>query len=271
MARRISVATVAANQRIAPHIHHMVIEAKDLALEARPGQFCMLMVNKPSTSDPLLRRPLSIAGASSHSHLEFVFRVVGRGTTLLAQAQKGDRMGITGPLGQGFPMAKDGRTVFVAGGMGLAPGLFWRSWSARASLKAQLIAGARSRDELFLIDPADSGDIGVSLATEDGSLGHRGFVTDLLKEYIEEAGDVVTILTCGPMAMMKRVHQIAQAFDLPCHCSLEATMACGMGLCLGCALPSSSGGYIHVCKEGPVVPSSMVAWHESDAGGQKSQ
>ena len=233
---------------------------------SQPGQFVMLSPGARGSvprCDPLLPRPMAVyrthRGAEG-PRVEILFKVHGRGTALLADALPGDRVNVVGPLGTPFPDPPTGaRAVVTAGGTGiasvyeLAAGLHERGISVRVLLGAR-----RASDLMGERDFAASG-IDLAIATEDGSRGTRGLVTDLLVDALSAPGEHV-VYACGPTPMMAATARIAEQHGATCYASLENPMACGFGVCLGCAAPLRSGGFALVCRDGPVLPAHEVAW-----------
>lgn len=223
--------------------------------QARPGQFAML---RPSawTSDPLLPRPLSILSVEGDL-VSFLVRVAGRGTRLLSQVGPGDEMTLLGPLGEAFPQPEsDEQWVLVAGGVGIAPLLMWAE--RHRDRRATLYYGARSARDLLLLDRALAC-TNLELATEDGTAGSKGLVTELLAR-LDGTREKTVVLTCGPWPMMERVAQLAGERSWRCFASLEARMACGRGICLGCSVPTRNGDFVTVCRQGPVFDAQIIDW-----------
>ncbi len=272
MARTDMVAQVLFQKRLTKDILLLRVHASDIARAARPGQFCMLQATcSDSTFDPLLRRPLSIHNVhAERGVLEFLYRNVGRGTSLLSRLKANDQIRIMGPLGNGFMWHSATRHILVGGGMGIAPLLFL-AWRIKAQgLRPRVILGAATAEELVQRDAffEVAGEEQLFFATEDGSLGHEGLVTEpleaLLRDNASDGTGESAVLTCGPFPMMRAVAALARDYGVACQVSLEAKMACGSGLCLGCAVPGagdeSGSGYLHVCREGPVVDAEEVKW-----------
>jgi dihydroorotate dehydrogenase electron transfer subunit len=200
--------------------------------------------------DPLLPRPMAVYRADG-SRLEFRFKRVGRGTELLGRLSAGERIGVVGPLGNGFPEPDPGsRAILVGGGTGIASLLGLAAQLAGA----EVLLGGRTRDDILGLEDFEALGCRLALATEDGSSGHRGLVTELLEP---RAGDAV--YACGPTPMMRRVADLAEAAGARCFVSLETHMACGFGVCLGCAVPTPAG-FRYVCTHGPVFESTTLEW-----------
>ena len=242
----------------------LTIEAGEIADTATPGQFCMVEVRSAHSRDPLLRRPLSIHRVVRGKKIAFLYRNVGRGTRLLSRYSPGERLHVLGPLGHGFQMPSGHPAILVGGGLGSAPLLFLAEELPRDS-RVTVILGAHTGKELLSVDQFTALGHRVLLTTEDGSLGRQGLVTDVLSEVLSHGPDSrPCIFSCGPWPMMKAVYAMAHKRGLSCQVSLEARMACGIGLCLGCAVPCRDGrGYLHVCTEGPIFNAEEVSWGPS--------
>ena len=179
---------------------------------------------------------------------------------MLARRCIGDQLDVVGPLGSGFALPDDRPVCLVGGGMGIAPLLFLAEHlhaSGRETKRDHVLLGARNKDELSpLADEFSALGYAVQLATDDGSIGHKGFIPDLLDFLLPTVGQVYT---CGPHLMMKNVVQQCQQAEVNCQVSLETHMACGMGACLGCAVDGKKG-LVHVCKHGPVFKADQLEW-----------
>ncbi len=231
-----------------------------------PGQFVMLsagVLAAAERSDPLLPRPMAVFRqrvSNGAAQVEILFKRHGRGTALLAQARPGERVRLVGPLGRGFALAEPGETpILVAGGTGIASVYELALRLAEAELPATVLLGARAAADLMA--EADFAALGgpLRIATEDGSRGETGLVTDLLERGLVGAARP-RIYACGPTAMMRRTAEIARDAAVPCSVSLENPMACGFGVCLGCAAPLAGGGFALVCRDGPVFDAADVDW-----------
>jgi dihydroorotate dehydrogenase electron transfer subunit len=231
-----------------------------------PGQFLMLSpgpLGAAPRTDPLLPRPMAVyrerrdAGGAV---VEILFKRHGRGTALLAAAAEGSQLGFVGPLGRGFPLPDAPRFLLVAGGTGIASVYELAAQLARRGAeRVKVLLGARRADDLM--GEGDFAALGVALgvATEDGSRGERGLVTELLEaELVRDA--TAQVYACGPTPMMRRCAEVAALHGAACCVSLENPMACGFGVCLGCAAPLAGGGFALVCRDGPVFPAESVDW-----------
>lgn len=242
----------------------MGMAAPDILEAAVPGQFVMIGTGKGL--DPLLRRPFSISGAEGQTLL-ILYRVVGRGTERLSQVAEGEELPCLGPLGRGFALPAGGGPVLaVAGGIGIAPLLFLLQ--SLKNREAELMVGCRTGSERVPEALFDLPAVSVSLSTDDGTIGRKGLVTELLEERLRDLrGTDAALYACGPRPMLRVVASLAQRAAVSCQVSLEAHMACGVGACQGCAVAAAPGigrAYLHVCREGPVFDASEVAWGGTD-------
>jgi len=258
------------NKQMTSDTYLMGLRSPEIVREARAGQFVMIQTRTGSA--PLLRRPFSISG--TQEDLFFVlYRVVGQGTLLMADKREGESLSVLGPLGRGFELPADQeKCLLVAGGVGVAP-LFFLAQTIKTA-RIEFMMGFGTAGEILKTSEVDSPNVNVAIATDDGTYGHAGPATDLLEAYIEERKDekeALSIFTCGPKPMLKKVALIAKQLDLPCQASLEAAMACGLGACLGCAVkaapscaveasPKEGQTYRYVCKDGPVFPVQAIDW-----------
>ena len=241
----------------------LTVKAPAILESAGPGQFCMLEVKYHNSRDPLLRRPLSIYKTLANGRISFLYKEVGKGTRLLSKRCPGEIVRILGPLGQGFRLVHDRPCILVGGGLGIAS-LLLLAEKIKQSGKLIILLGAGNASEIPTIEDFSRLTRDFHIATEDGSLGQKGMVTDLLAQTLQKIKGMAQIYTCGPWPMMKAVYYMARNKNIPCQVSLEATMACGIGLCLGCAVPrSDSQGFLHVCREGPVFDADQVNWEYS--------
>ncbi|MCX7821200.1 MAG: dihydroorotate dehydrogenase electron transfer subunit [Brevinematales bacterium] len=226
-------------KRIFNNYLYLSIETKNIANNALPGQFVNLRVN--SGFDPFLRRPFSISDVEGDIIKLFVL-IKGRGTNLLAEKREGDIVNIIGPLGNSFPIFEK-ESIFVAGGIGVAPFLFL----ARYVKSITLLFGIR--DKSFLPDIKMFSDFKVILSSDDGSIGEKGTVLDLL---VKEDFTRKVIYACGPNPLFRALNKIfLRCKNVEAYYSLENYMACGFGACKGCAIETINGNKL-VCKDGPI-------------------
>jgi len=261
------------NMEVSPGYFRMRMTAPPAVLHAGAGQFVMVKVNE--AIDPLLRRPFGIYDMGSfatpytdcgtQTYLEILYKVVGKGTAMLADMHQGDHLDILAPLGKGFDLGPDGEEkILVGGGVGLAP-LYLLAKELVKNHKVRLFAGGRNKDDILCITEFERLGVETYVATDDGTLGDRGLVTEVMSRYIGTTCGSKQILACGPFPMLKAVADIAAALGVPCQVSLEAYMACGMGACLGCVVKgknhtAETPDFRCVCKDGPVFDYKELQW-----------
>ena len=235
----------------------LLLEAGEIARLAEAGQF----VNVRCGEGLLLRRPISICDVDKDSEtLRMVFEVRGEGTAWLAKQEAGAVLDVLGPLGHGYTYP-EGKVLVVGGGIGVPPMLY----AARRAGKAVAAVGFRSSGKVILLDELESCCEKVSVISDDGSTGRKGFVNVLVKELLAEDPEIQAVFACGPKLMLKTVVEAANAAGVPCQVSMEERMGCGLGACLVCAckIKGADGDhYRHVCKDGPVFRAEEVCWDE---------
>lgn len=259
-------AQITGHREVVPGTFLMHLDAPSIAGSARPGQF--VMIRAGSGLDPLLRRPFSICGLYGDRAICVLYKVVGRGTALLAEMGRGDRVHVLGPLGNGFSTGGASLPMLlVGGGMGVAPLFFLaQALSVMEDRPFRLLTGFSGKGQVLSGSDLLHLDVEAETATDDGTVGHKGPVTDLLQAVLEEGrenGAAGGVCACGPTAMLERVAGLAAAAGVSCQVSMEAAMACGLGACLGCvvhAAPQEHVPFLRVCTEGPVFPAGAVDW-----------
>ena len=227
-----------------------------------PGQFTM--VRLPEVPEFLLRRPYSFCDADSEGRFSLLVKEVGRGTRALARLPLGTDVSCLGPLGSAFALpSPEHPPVIVAGGVGIAPFVAFSRALHRDGRRGIVLLGGRSRSDLYLQEVFKALDMDVRCATEDGSYGRKGLVTDLLNEAFGDAR-LPALYSCGPSSMLRRVAEIARPLSVPHEVSLERRMGCGMGCCLGCVVyvrtKEGVSEYVRSCSEGPVFEADAVCW-----------
>lgn len=252
----VALAEIIVKNEIADGFFDITVKAPEMATIAKAGQFVHIKV--PSHT---LRRPISICEIDSENGtIRLVFQIRGKGTEKLAKIEKGEKIDILGPLGNGFPVfEREKKVLLVGGGIGVPPLLELAKHYGENAVAA---LGFRNSDSVILGDDFKAKGSNLILATDDGSIGYHGLITNAIENSgLENKYD--TIYTCGPMPMIKSVAVLAQRLGAKCYVSLEERMACGVGACLGCAcgLIDESGNTYngHVCKDGPVFDYKKVA------------
>jgi dihydroorotate dehydrogenase electron transfer subunit len=279
------IVAVTENRRLTGGHFLLKVHSPRQAAATRPGQFAMIRIL--GRGDVLLRRPMSIYDVTPGNSrgrkrgptnrapevMEFLYKVVGRGTQLMADLKPGDHVGLLAPLGHGFfaeeylTQAQDADEVLhVAGGIGIAALLLPAKELAQHGLRQRLFFGGRTKADLVGVEEFRPHVRGMALATEDGSRGHRGFVTRPLEEYLARHQRKKSLLmVCGPWAMLEASVALARRYGHPCLVSMENRMGCGLGVCLGCSIRvvgTRHGSYQRVCTEGPVFWAEKVVWEK---------
>ncbi len=276
------IAVVVSQEQVAANTFRMRLECPGVAAQIRPGQF--FMVRSLERSDPLLGRPFALLDIIRNSGgevtgLDFGYVVVGKMTQLLSQLDGGARLSIWGPLGNGFSLPQAEHVAIVAGGIGQTPfvamlrellGLETYGSSPRPLLhKPQQLTfcyGARTAAALAGVEWFDLPGVDVRLATDDGSRGHHGFVTDVLRQLIAGEAAPGEVYCCGPEPMMRAVANLINPAGIPGWLSLETPMACGFGACFSCVArirqPDGTWDYRRSCVEGPVFPAADLVFAE---------
>ncbi|WP_029917728.1 dihydroorotate dehydrogenase electron transfer subunit [Pelobacter seleniigenes] len=265
---------ILSNQEISPGYYRMRILAPDYTKLARPGQFVMFRVQR--SLPPLLRRPFGIfrtgfmpadcEAMPPKEFIEIIYKVVGGGTEIMQGLHQGDAVELLGPLGKGFdPGPPEEEKILVGGGIGLVP-LYMLAEELVAKSKVRLLMGGRTRDDIITVTEFERLGVETYVSTEDGSLGERGLVTQVLESKLAGAGKN-SVFACGPMPMIKAVQKICQQYETSLQVSLEALMACGVGACLGCVVKGAghseeTPSYLCTCKTGPVFKSAQLDWSE---------
>ena len=258
-----------ANRVVAPEHNLLTVATREIGRHAHAGQFAQIRIPGGAV---FLPRPFSFLAVKG-DRCAFLSRAIGPGTRALAGLAEGTELELLGPLGQGFDLAAaatGGEVIVVGGGVGVPP--LVHAAAELVPLTGTALIGA-SRGEVLLCEEEFAG-LGwcVRVATDDGSRGHGGFVTELLEQALARAtgkrAQPPTVLACGPHAMLHRCAELAAASGAACQVALEEPMACGFGVCLGCAIrvhtpdpdEPSGAAYALVCRDGPVFPAEHVLW-----------
>ncbi len=241
---------IVSNKKICPRFYRLCFDAGPMVSKIQPGQFVHIRVNDGLT--PFFRRPFSVYRAKKH--VEILYEVVGLGTTLLSEKKQGDVLDVLGPLGNPFSMPPETtkQIVMIAGGVGVAPFLVLSDFFRRgkACLAPTLLYGGRTREHVWNMKEFKQNGCKVYVSTMDGSIGVKGRVSKLFSK-INKDPATTFIYTCGPKPMMAAVQDFAKKHGLQGEACCEAAMACGLGACLGCSVPTKSG-YKTACYDGPV-------------------
>jgi dihydroorotate dehydrogenase electron transfer subunit len=282
-------ATVAFNRPISTAYLHLGLAAPAFPVTFRAGEF--VMVRPPWLGDPFLPRAFSIYRVSVPASgrgsppadpspvIEILYKVLGKGTQCLARLEPSQGIEVLGPLGNAFaPPDHPGLAVLVAGGIGVPPIAALATQLSREpgpiaartghsqwvpESRVEVFLGGKTSEDILCVKDFEEAGADVHITTEDGSLGSRGLVTDLLRPFLlTPHASRLTLYTCGPPGMLAAVARLAEEFAVPCQMSVEANMACGFGACMGCAIEvkATAKTYKLVCQEGPVFDSREIVW-----------
>ena len=286
---------------VAQYAFVLSFRCPEIAAAALPGQFVMISVS--DTIDPLLRRPMAFYAVGEEdgapTRFSLLVEVMGRGTRLLSQLSAGDAVDVLGPIGQPFVFPKKSLVagddpdesptehIFVMGGVGSVPFPFLAERMQLAGCTMSAFIGGRTAEHLLCAEDFESLEVPVTRSTDDGSVGHHGLVTAPLVTHLENLrarGGRARLYSCGPTPMMHAVDRLALEYGLPHQVSLEAPMACGIGVCLSCVVPAHtrlagtasatagrphvdaadgygrSWSYRRICREGPVFDTRYLLW-----------
>lgn len=236
----------------------ITVESEKIAKKARPGQIVHIKCGEGT--EAYLRRPISICSVDREKGtFDLVIQIRGKGTKILSYLKQGEEIDVMGPLGQGFSLyPKHKKIIVVGGGIGIFPLLQLLKDHPAESKKA--ILGFRNKSLVILENEFKQSCNELLIATDDGSYGEKGFVTDLLKREVEkENPDMVFI--CGPTVMMKACVNLLKNYNISCEVSMEQRMGCGIGACLVCVCKTKKGddwNYTQICKSGPVFSGDEV-------------
>ena len=267
------------NQQVARETYRVRFVCPEIARRVQPGQF--LMARIAHCDDPLIGRALAVYDIQPDVHgqpaaIDLIYHVKGKFTTRLASTQPGQQLVVWGPLGNGFPLLACQHLIMVAGGVGQTPFLsLAREHLGRQQFgdpprqvvpvpRVTLCFGAQSSGFLACVEDFQQLGIDVQLATDDGSAGYHGLVTDLLSRLLDDHHCDTMVASCGPVAMMRRSAELCAVRQVPCYVSLETPMACGIGICFSCVAKvrdqSGEADYKRTCVEGPVFDATRIEW-----------
>lgn len=295
---------IISNNNIKRSYFELVLSAAEIAGKALPGQFVNIKVSEGI--EPLLRRPISIhrirvskCQGVKVSEVVLLYEVLGKGTEMLSEKKAGEYLDVIGPLGAGFRITNhDSRfTILVAGGMGTAPLVFLaerlsKRWTKPAcsplgeaegrqgrdeGRRTTVLIGAKTKDSILCEKEFKELGCEVKIATDDGSRGFKGYVSDLLKDILRPSSSILrpSLYACGPKLLLKEISRISQEYNISAQLSLESHMACGIGACMGCVIKTKDEAclagrqgrrtkdafqYKRVCKEGPVFEANQILW-----------
>jgi dihydroorotate dehydrogenase electron transfer subunit len=267
-------AKILSNKKVGPIYYKMVLGAAYIARTAKPGQFVQIKCS--DSLEPLLRRPFSIhrvkGQGSKVKGVEILYEVVGKGTEILARKKEGDVIDVLGPLGNSFTLPQttnnerqkinsEPRAIVIAGGIGVAPLTYLAEELIKKKIKTIILIGAKTKGLILCERDFKRIASEVYVSTDDGTYGCKGFVSKLFHRILKTAESKfeTIVYVCGPHEMLKCIADICQERNFECQVSLEETMACGIGVCLGCAVKTKSGNKL-ACKDGPIFNANELIW-----------
>lgn len=262
----VTQARILSNRKVGAY-HHIAFEAGEIGRYAKPGNFIAIAVGGDFSSMPL-HRVFAIYRAKAEgihaSTIEIIVAAHGKGSEWLVKQSEGSQLRITGPLGTSFPLpAEPVNVAIVGGGYGSAPLFDLADHLKTRGCRVDAVIGASTSSKIFAPLDGKRTVNSVTVTTEDGSAGVQGRVTDVLDELIDRQR-IDLIYSCGPMAMLKAIDEVAQRHQISHLISVEEAMACGIGICMTCVLPiKDSKGIVKMtrtCIEGPVIDSERVLW-----------
>ncbi|MDE0685854.1 MAG: dihydroorotate dehydrogenase electron transfer subunit [Candidatus Poribacteria bacterium] len=256
--------TVLSNEAVAEAHYLLRCECPEIAQHARPGQFIHVMISQDTGM--LLRRPFTIYTVEGNE-VTMLYQIIGDGTQRLSEMLAGEPLQVLGPLGNTFDFTtRPEPAILVGGGAGIASLMLLAVALRKNGIQTLGLVGAQRHARLLSVKDLEAIDIEVHIATDDGSIGHHGYITDLLADMLENtAWQGPTVYACGPHGMLSAVAKVAADFEVPTQIAMENRMGCAMGVCLGCVCPVHTDAdtieYQRVCTEGPVFNAADVAWN----------
>jgi len=261
---------IISNKKVGPY-HHMVFAVGEIAQSVRPGNFVAISVGGENSAS-ILRRAFAIYRATDKGMLggtvELVVAPHGSGSKWLCSLQVGDFVDLIGPLGTAFGIpTTPANTMLIGGGYGSAPLFALAELLKNRGCRVDMVLGASTASKIYAPLEGKRSVSSLTLSTDDGTAGVHGKITESIPRLIREFNTEV-IYSCGPMSMLSSINKIAQEFDLVHQCSVEESMACGIGVCMTCVVPVRAGDDIKMlrtCIDGPVMDGSTIVWDKESA------
>ena len=263
-------AEIISNKKVGPY-HHMVFAVGDIALSVRPGNFVAISVGGENSAS-ILRRAFAIYRATDKGLLggtvELVVAPHGTGSKWLCSLNVGDFVDLIGPLGTAFGIpTTPANTMLIGGGYGSAPLFALAELLKNRGCRVDMVLGASTASKIYAPLEGKRSVSSLTLSTDDGTAGVHGQITESIPRLIREFNTEV-IYSCGPMSMLSSINKIAQDFDLVHQCSVEESMACGIGVCMTCVVPVQVEDEIKMlrtCIDGPVMDGAKIIWDKESA------
>ena len=254
---------IISNEKVAEDHYLLRCECSEIAQHAQPGQFIHVLIS--NGAGLLLRRPFTIYTVDDRE-ITMLYQIIGEGTQQLSEMPKGTSLHVLGPLGNTFDIENTPEpAILVGGGAGIASLMLLAGALRAHDVQTIGLVGGQHQDRLLSVDDLEAIGVTVHIATDDGSVGHHGFVTDILTDMLRK-NDLhrPIIYACGPHGMLAAVTKITTEFAVPAQVAMENRMGCAMGVCLGCVCPvridANRIEYQRVCTEGPVFNAADIAW-----------
>ncbi len=261
-----TLTTILSNEKVAEDHYLLRCKCSEIAQRALPGQFVHVLIS--SDTGLLLRRPFTVYTVEN-DEITMLYQIIGQGTQHLSEMSKGATLQVLGPLGNTFDIAETIEpAIIVGGGAGIASLMLLADTLRKRSIQTIALVGSQNRSRLLSVDDLRAISVVVHIATDDGSVGHHGFVTDMLTDMLsKEDLHHPIIYACGPHAMLAAVSKISTEHEVTTQVAMENRMGCAMGVCLGCVCPVRINenliDYQRVCTEGPVFNAENIAWEIS--------
>ena len=247
--------TVKSNRMLTPTTYRMRMEG-DVSAITQPGQFINIKLD-----GHFLRRPISVCDVET-SHVTIIYKVLGQGTEEMTHLKAGAVLDVLTGLGTGFdPKCSGEWPVLIGGGVGIPPLYLLAKQLKKTGKKVSVILGYNSEEEIYYADEFTALGCDVTVATADGSVGIKGFVTDAYRELRRDGKEFTFFYTCGPLPMLKAIYgDVYSKGGIDGELSFEERMGCGYGACMGCSVLLRNGGYKRICKDGPVLKAEEIYW-----------
>ena len=255
--------TILSNENVAEDHYLLRCECPEIAKHAQPGQFIHVLIS--NGAGLLLRRPFTVYSVDKYE-ITMLYQIIGEGTLRLSEMGNGCPLHVLGPLGNTFDIKQSsGPAILVGGGAGIASLMLLAAALRNENRETHALVGAQHRSRLLSIDDLKVLGVLVHIATDDGSIGHHGFVTDILSDILSNSLiEDPTIYACGPHGMLAAISKITTRYNIPTQVAMENRMGCALGVCLGCVCPirvnENQIEYQRVCTEGPVFNVTDIAW-----------
>ena len=263
-AKKIDLPTeVISNELVAENHYLLRCSCPEIAASALPGQFIHVLI--PQGSGLLLRRPFTIYTVEG-DQITMLYQLIGEGTNVLSSLKRRDLIRVLGPLGNTFEISTaPNPAIIVGGGAGIASLMLLAVVLRRAGVHALGLVGSMNKERLLSVEDLKTIGVETHIATDDGSVGHHGFVTELLTHILDtQELQAPVIYACGPDGMLRAVTKIALDYGIPTQLAMENRMGCALGVCLGCVCKVQTPGgefeYQRVCTEGPVFNAEDIIW-----------